>query len=131
AIRAELGPEAVIVHQSETKKGPLGFFAHTQVEVVAAVDDARRPAVKSRTAAAPARPAAAPAPRPSGTAPVPTGISRVGARPLPGTGSHAPPPSRAPSPYPSPRGRGDASDAPTLQSVPPSTLNAPLASPSE
>jgi flagellar biosynthesis protein FlhF len=112
AIRAELGPEAMIVHQTETKKGPLGLFAHTQVEVVAAVDDARRPAA-----------ATAPRPRPA----PPTGTSRAGARPPPASGRQVPPPS---GPAPSARGRADATAAEQPQPVRLSTLNPQLSTPS-
>src|SRR5438132_3493474 len=71
AIRAELGPDALIVHQSETKKGPLGLLSKPQVEVVAAVDDTRPaqrtavPAQRQRAAFAPAPRPAAPPPRPA------------------------------------------------------------------
>jgi flagellar biosynthesis protein FlhF len=66
AIRAELGPNAVIVHQGEVKKGPLGMLSRAQVEVVAAVDDAPRPAARQAP-----RPPPAPQPRPrAATAPV-------------------------------------------------------------
>jgi flagellar biosynthesis protein FlhF len=87
AIRAELGPNAVIVHQGEAKRGRLGPLSRAQVEVVAAVDDSPRPAAKpaARTAPAPAarqRPAAAPA-RPSASAPA-TRPPRPSGRPHPG-----------------------------------------------
>src|SRR4051812_38653768 len=114
AIRAELGPEAVIVHQSETKRGPLGLLSRAQVEVVAAGDDARRPA-----AAPAARPAAAPA-RPRGAAaPVRSAQTSLPARP--------PRPSLRPHPVPFPEGEGTrvehhASPGPSLNPQP-STLN--------
>ncbi|HEY3080045.1 MAG TPA: flagellar biosynthesis protein FlhF, partial [Chloroflexota bacterium] len=40
AIRAELGPQAVILHASERKRGPFRFLGKPIVEVVAAVDEA-------------------------------------------------------------------------------------------
>ena len=60
AIRAELGPQAVILHASERKRGPFRFLSKPIVEVVAAVDEA----ALARPAGGPARPAPAPAGRP-------------------------------------------------------------------
>src|SRR5688572_21200343 len=83
AIRAELGPNAVIVHQSEVRKGPLGLLGRPQVEVVAAVDErpaarpapplrrpaAERPRVEARPAPRAAQPLAQPRPaRPTAAA---------------------------------------------------------------
>jgi flagellar biosynthesis protein FlhF len=74
AIRADLGPNAMIVHQSEVKRGPLGLLSKPRIEVVAAVDDAPtrapaparpapRPAARATTPAPRQRPAAAPPPK--------------------------------------------------------------------
>ncbi|HEV8635345.1 MAG TPA: flagellar biosynthesis protein FlhF [Chloroflexota bacterium] len=56
AIRAELGPRAVILHASESKRGPFGILGKPVVEVVAAVDDT----APARQASSPARAAARP-----------------------------------------------------------------------
>ncbi len=69
-IRAELGPNAVILHSSEVKRGPLGLLSRPMVEVVAAVDDGgtrptARAAGTSRTASPRVSvPTVAPAARP-------------------------------------------------------------------
>ena len=54
AIRAELGPDAVIVHSSEMKRGPLGILSRPMFEVVAAVDE--RASARSATANRPSKP---------------------------------------------------------------------------
>src|SRR4051812_42384217 len=95
AIRAELGPNAVIVRQAPVKRGPLGMLSRGQVEVVAAVDDAPRPAQRPLQRAAPtpaqraraSSPSSPAAPRPAGPRP---GREADG-RPRPRAG--------APSPY--------------------------------
>src|SRR5437899_12860362 len=46
AIRTELGPHAIIVHSTTTRKGPLGLLQRPIVEVVAAVDESPRPKAK-------------------------------------------------------------------------------------
>ena len=55
AIRAELGPDAVIVHSSEVKRGPLGILSRPTFEVVAAVDE--RASTRSAPINRPSRPA--------------------------------------------------------------------------
>ncbi|TAK25336.1 MAG: flagellar biosynthesis protein FlhF [Chloroflexota bacterium] len=65
AIRAEMGPNAVILHSSEIRKGPLGLLSPTVVEVVAAIDDGRpRPSDADESARGETRTRAAPRDRP-------------------------------------------------------------------
>jgi flagellar biosynthesis protein FlhF len=70
-VRAELGPEAVILHTREAPRGFSRFLNGRSVEVVAAVDDrapgrlATAPPVERPPAAAPPRPAWAPPPPPA------------------------------------------------------------------
>jgi len=76
-VRAELGPEAIILHtQPMRRKGLLGLLARPRFEVVAAVDEAAPPVAAAAAAARPAAPLRrAEAPRwerpPSGTGAAP------------------------------------------------------------
>jgi flagellar biosynthesis protein FlhF len=75
AIRAELGPQAIIVHSATTRKGPLGLLQRPIVEVVAAVDESPRPKA-APTGARPFRPAQTrphpdPLPKGEGSRPAP------------------------------------------------------------
>jgi flagellar biosynthesis protein FlhF len=63
AIRQELGPRAVILHSSTTRRGLLG---KSGVEVVAAVDEPTRPAPRPKL----------PAPRPKAPAPRPVAATK-------------------------------------------------------
>src|SRR5206468_11652793 len=77
AIRAELGPRAVILHASESKRGPFGILGKPVVEVVAAVDDT----ALARQASGPARAAARRPPEraaPHAAAPPAGGGARTG-----------------------------------------------------
>src|SRR5579884_2115516 len=75
AIRAELGPQAIIVHSATTRKGPLGLLQRPIVEVVAAVDESPRP----KAAPMGARPS-----RPAQTRPHPDALPKgEGSRPAP------------------------------------------------
>ncbi|HZQ99660.1 MAG TPA: flagellar biosynthesis protein FlhF [Chloroflexota bacterium] len=69
AIRTELGPRAIIVHSTTTRKGPLGLLQRPMVEVVAAVDESARP--RPKVAAAGAR-----LPRPTQTRPHPAPLPK-------------------------------------------------------
>ncbi|MBM4417062.1 MAG: flagellar biosynthesis protein FlhF [Chloroflexi bacterium] len=97
AIRAELGPNAVILHSSEVKRGPLGLLSRPMVEVVAAVDGgATQPAGR-----APGGPRS-----PSPRAPSPTAASV-----RPRTGNVATAPARSPTPFPAPSGERDLAES--------------------
>src|SRR5205085_679398 len=65
AIRSELGPHAIIVHSTTTRRGPLGLLQRPVVEVVAAIDEGARPKTKPVVQAQrrpPPRPMPAPKP---------------------------------------------------------------------
>ena len=80
-VRAELGPDAVILHTKEAPRGFSRFVNGRSVEVVAAVDDR----VSGRVAAPPRpaepAPVPAPAPRPAWAAPVAPAIPAAPAMP--------------------------------------------------
>jgi len=67
-VRAELGPQAVILHTKERPRGLLRFVHGREVEVVAAVDAGAEPRAGEASVAAPR--AVAPPPRAAAPAPV-------------------------------------------------------------
>lgn len=72
-VRAELGPQAVILHTKERPRGLLRLVHGREVEVVAAVDAAVEPRAAESSVAAPsvAAPRAVAAPPPRAAAPAP------------------------------------------------------------
>ncbi len=87
-VKAELGPNAIILHSRETGKGLFGLFGGKGVEVTAAVDDAAK---LSSEKDAPAKPSAAPAPLSRGSGGIDFCIDDLAA-PMPAPVSSTPPP---------------------------------------
>lgn len=82
-VKAELGPEAVILHTNEMKVGGIfGLFGQRMIQVMAAVE-ANRPAEKPTPAAVPAARAAAAALAPAQIVPAPAPAPALASAPAP------------------------------------------------